>query len=39
MDGLLDVYYDLVEWDKKTGIPTRRKLVELGLDYVADELG
>ncbi len=38
MDGLLDVYYDLVEWDKKTGIPTKRKLVDLGLDYVADEL-
>ena len=35
---LLDVYYETVGWDKKTGIPTRSKLVELDLDYVANEL-
>ncbi len=35
---LLDVYYDMVGWDKETGIPTKEKLVELGLDYVVDEL-
>lgn len=35
---VLDYYYDLRGWDKKTGIPTRRKLEELDLKYVADEL-
>jgi aldehyde:ferredoxin oxidoreductase len=35
---VLNVYYDAVGWDKKTGIPTREKLVELGLGYVANDL-
>lgn len=38
IDRLLDEYYQVVGWDKETGIPTEQKLVELGLDYVADEL-
>ena len=38
IDNALDEYYNLVGWDKRTGVPTTRKLVELGLDYVADEL-
>jgi len=38
MEGLLDEYYELRGWDKTKGVPTREKLVELGLDYVADEL-
>ena len=38
MDRLLDEYYDLRGWDKETGVPTKRKLIELDLDYVADEL-
>ncbi len=38
MTTLLDVYYDMVGWDKETGIPTKEKLVELDLGYVADEL-
>lgn len=35
---LLDEYYELGGWDKETGIPTRSKLIELNLEYVADEL-
>lgn len=35
---VLDYYYEFRGWDKKTGIPTRRKLEELDLKYVADEL-
>lgn len=38
IDRLLDEYYDLRGWDKKRGVPTKRKLLELGLDYVANEL-
>ena len=37
-DEMLDKYYELRGWDVETGIPTRRKLEELGLKYVADEL-
>lgn len=36
-DKSLDRYYTLRGWDKM-GIPTRAKLEELGLKYVADEL-
>jgi len=38
LNKMLDYYYDFRGWDKKTGIPTRRKLEELNLKYVADEL-
>ena len=37
-DKMLDDYYDQAGWDKKTGIPTRAKLEEVGLRDVADEL-
>jgi aldehyde:ferredoxin oxidoreductase len=37
-DKMLDEYYDLVRWDKKTGVPTRESLEELGLKDVAEEL-
>jgi aldehyde:ferredoxin oxidoreductase len=37
-DKMLDEYYDLVGFDKKTGIPTRAKLESVGLKDVADEL-
>jgi aldehyde:ferredoxin oxidoreductase len=37
-DEMLDDYYDLNGWDKKTGIPTRTRLETLGLKDVADEL-
>ena len=36
---LLDKYYELSGWNLTNGHPTRAKLVELGLDDVADELG
>jgi len=32
------VYYDMMGWDKKTGIPTRGKLQELDIEWVADML-
>jgi len=35
---LLDRYYELRNWDKKSGRPNRAKLEELGLKEVADEL-
>jgi aldehyde:ferredoxin oxidoreductase len=33
-----DWYYELAGWDLTTGVPTRAKLVELELEWVADEL-
>ena len=39
---LPDDYYDERGWDIRTGIPTRDKLIELGLDYVikdAEKMG
>ena len=38
LEKMLDSYYDEKGWDIKTGIPTRQKLTELGLDYVAKDL-
>ncbi|MEE8473003.1 MAG: aldehyde ferredoxin oxidoreductase C-terminal domain-containing protein [Dehalococcoidia bacterium] len=38
VEGLLDNYYDEKGWDIKTGIPTREKLSELGLESVAGDL-
>jgi aldehyde:ferredoxin oxidoreductase len=38
MNRLLDEYYDLREWDRERGVPTKKKLIELDLDYVANEL-
>ena len=38
VERLLDDYYEERGWDLATGIPTRRKLEELGLGYVADDL-
>jgi aldehyde:ferredoxin oxidoreductase len=39
LDTMLDEYDSLRGWDMKTGIPTREKLTDLGLAYVADALG
>jgi aldehyde:ferredoxin oxidoreductase len=36
---MLDEYYKVRGWDLDTGIPTREKLEELNLGYVADHLG
>lgn len=38
INKLLDEYYELRGWDKRKGVPTKGKLIELGLDYVAEEL-
>ncbi len=38
LNAMLDEYYRERGWDEKTGIPTREKLVTLGLEYVADAL-
>jgi len=36
---MLDEYYRERGWDINTGAPTREKLKELGLEYVADTMG
>ena len=38
VEDFLDDYYDERGWDKKTGLPTREKLVELGLESMAGDL-
>lgn len=38
LDQMLDEYYNLRGWDVKTGIPTMKKLNELGLKNIAKEL-
>jgi aldehyde:ferredoxin oxidoreductase len=37
-EKLKDEYYSLRGWDLQTGYPTRAKLAEMGLGYVADQL-
>jgi len=37
-EQMLDEYYAFHGWDKNTGVPTREKLEELGLKYIANEL-
>jgi aldehyde:ferredoxin oxidoreductase len=39
LDKMLDEYYSDRGWNVKTGMPTRAKLAELSLSYVADDLG
>ena len=36
--GLQDDYFDERGWDVELGVPTRKKLLELGLDFVVDDL-
>jgi len=38
LEPMLNEYYTERGWDMRTGIPTREKLRELDLDYVADEI-
>ncbi|MFC1933501.1 aldehyde ferredoxin oxidoreductase family protein [Chloroflexota bacterium] len=38
IDQLLDEYYGLRGWDRKSGLPTEEKLVELGLDSLVNDL-
>jgi aldehyde:ferredoxin oxidoreductase len=35
---MLDEYYDLHGWDRETSYPRRQTLIDLGLEYVADDL-
>jgi len=35
---MLDEYYDLHDWDRETSYPTRKALVDLGLESVANDL-
>jgi aldehyde:ferredoxin oxidoreductase len=39
LNGMLDEYYAARGWDVTTGLPTKAKLIELGLGYAADDLG
>jgi len=36
---MLDEYYTVRGWNLNTGTPTRTKLIELCLGYVANQLG
>jgi aldehyde:ferredoxin oxidoreductase len=38
LDQMLDEYYTARGWDIATGIPSREKLTELGIEYVADQM-
>jgi aldehyde:ferredoxin oxidoreductase len=38
LDKMLDEYYGLRGWDRTTGIPTKEKLNDLGLEYAIPEL-
>ena len=38
IESALDKYFEFCGWDTKTGNPTRAKLDELDLDWVADQL-
>ncbi|HDZ89330.1 MAG: aldehyde ferredoxin oxidoreductase family protein [Deltaproteobacteria bacterium] len=38
LNQMLDEYYEARGWDVKTGAPSREKLEELGLGYVADQM-
>ena len=38
LDLMLDEYYAARGWDVATGAPSREKLAELGIEYVADQL-
>ncbi len=39
LNNAVSVYYDMMGWDKNTGIPTRGGLQELDIEWVADLLG
>lgn len=39
LNPMLDEYYKLHDWDQRTGVPTKKKLEELGLEEVERDLG
>ncbi|MEM2450015.1 MAG: aldehyde ferredoxin oxidoreductase family protein [Candidatus Methanomethylicaceae archaeon] len=38
LNKMIDEFYELKGWDKRTGIPTKEKLIRIGLEDVALEL-
>jgi aldehyde:ferredoxin oxidoreductase len=38
VESAMDSYFEFCGWDVETGVPTRKKLEELELDWVADQL-
>ena len=34
----IPMYYEMMGWDRNSGIPTYGKLAELGIPWVADEI-
>lgn len=38
INKILNEYYEVMGWDKDSGLPTKKKLLELGLEEVAGEL-
>jgi aldehyde:ferredoxin oxidoreductase len=36
--SMLEAYYDTRGWDKKTGYPSKEKLIELGLEWVVEDI-
>jgi len=38
IEQLLDEYYELRNWDIRTGLPTKEKLLDMGLDYLVTDL-
>jgi len=39
LDKAIHTYYKIMGWDEETGVPTREKLAELGVEWVAGLLG
>jgi aldehyde:ferredoxin oxidoreductase len=39
LSSMLDEYYVARGWDLDTGIPTKEKLIELGLEFVIEQMG
>jgi aldehyde:ferredoxin oxidoreductase len=38
LEEAISVYYDMMGWDRETGVPTRGRLQELDIEWVADLL-
>ena len=38
VETAIEKYFEICGWDVSTGIPTRAKLEELDLDWVADQI-
>ena len=38
LNGMIDEYYELRGWEKSSGFPTRKKLEQLGLKEVVNDI-